>query len=118
MRSSSIFKNIEVVFHITSSWVRIRLHTKNQLPKLSGSGFKCNHIVVVWWCGFFTDNNTTTTKLFCFVLLVGLWQLQLVRLALSKRMCFGITKNILKCNFVKIHESFFRNICGFCPDKY
>jgi hypothetical protein len=24
-----------------------------------GSGLKCNHIGVVWWCGFFTDNNTT-----------------------------------------------------------
>jgi hypothetical protein len=25
---------VEVVFHISSSWVMIRLHTKNQLPKL------------------------------------------------------------------------------------
>ena len=53
-RSSSIFINIEVVFHISSSWVRIRLHTKNQLPRLPGSGLKCNHIcgvVLVWWCG-------------------------------------------------------------------
>jgi hypothetical protein len=46
---------------------------------LPGSGLKCNHSGVVWWwCGggggFFTDNNTTPTKLFCFVLLVGLWQ--------------------------------------------
>jgi hypothetical protein len=29
-------------------------------------------VVVVWWV--FTDNNTTPTKLFCFVLLVGLRQ--------------------------------------------
>ena len=43
-----------------SSWVKIRLHTENQLPRLLGSGLKCNHIrcgggggggvvVVVWW---------------------------------------------------------------------
>jgi hypothetical protein len=44
------------------------------------SCLKCNHIcggggggvVVVLWV--FTDYNTTPTKLFCFVLLVGLWQ--------------------------------------------
>ena len=30
--------------HILSSWVKIRLHTENQLPKLSGSALK----VVVW----------------------------------------------------------------------
>ena len=30
-----------------SSWVKIRLHTKNQLPRLPGSGLKCNHM----WCG-------------------------------------------------------------------
>ena len=57
LRSSSILKNIEVVFHFSSSLVRIRLHTKNQLPRLS-----------VWCGGFFTDYNTTPTKLFCFVL--------------------------------------------------
>ena len=34
MRSSSIFEKIEVVFHISSSWVKIWLHTKNQLPRL------------------------------------------------------------------------------------
>ena len=44
LRSSSIFKNIEVAFHISSSWVKIRLHTKNQLPRLSGSA--------VVWCGW------------------------------------------------------------------
>ena len=26
--------------HISSSWVKIRLHTKNQLPGLSGSALK------------------------------------------------------------------------------
>ena len=26
--------------HISSSWVKIRLHTENQLPKLSGSALK------------------------------------------------------------------------------
>ena len=40
LRSSSIFKNIEVVFHNSSSWVKIRLHTKNQLSGLPGSALK------------------------------------------------------------------------------
>ena len=40
-RLSSSFKNIEVFFHISSSWGKIRLHTtKNQLPMLSGSALK------------------------------------------------------------------------------
>ena len=57
LKLSSIFKNIEVVFHIFSSCVKIRLHTQNQLHKLPGSDLKCNHP----WCGvlFLTDNNTT-----------------------------------------------------------
>ena len=70
LRSSSIVKNIEVVFYIYFSGVRIRLHTKTQLPRLPGSGSKYNHSGLVW-CGggggggvFFTDNNTTPTKLF------------------------------------------------------
>ena len=33
-----------VVLRISSSWVKIRLHTENQLPTLSGSALK----VVVW----------------------------------------------------------------------
>ena len=41
-RSSSIFKNIEVIFHISSSWVGIKLHTKNQVPRLHGSCLTCN----------------------------------------------------------------------------
>ena len=32
------FQKLEVVFHF-SSWVKIRLHTENQLPRLSGSGW-------------------------------------------------------------------------------
>jgi hypothetical protein len=28
------FEKIEVVFHISSNWVRIRLYTENQLPRL------------------------------------------------------------------------------------
>ena len=32
LRSSSIFKTIEVFFHISSGWVGTMLHTKNQLP--------------------------------------------------------------------------------------
>ena len=31
-----------IVFHISSTWVIIRLHTKIQLPRLPGSGLKCN----------------------------------------------------------------------------
>ena len=99
MRSSSIFKNCEVVFHISSSWVRIRLLTKNQLPRLPWSGLKCNHIrgvVVVAWCGFFTDYNTTPTKLFCFVLLVGLWQKQWKSSSFKKKIrSSSIFKNII-----------------------
>ena len=52
MRSSSIYKNIEVVFHISSSWVRIRLHTENQPPRLPGTALIAMIPgVVVWWCG-------------------------------------------------------------------
>jgi hypothetical protein len=46
LRSSSIFLFVfEVVFHIffgglLSSWVKIRLHAENQLPRLSGSALK------------------------------------------------------------------------------
>ena len=76
LRSSSIFKFFEVVFHILSCWIKIRLNTEIHLPRLPWSCLKCNHIVVVvvwwwWWCFFFLDNNSTQTKLFCFVLLVA-----------------------------------------------
>jgi hypothetical protein len=47
LRLSSIIQNIEVIFHISSSWVKIRLHTKYQLPRLPGSDFKCNQSGVV-----------------------------------------------------------------------
>ena len=45
LRSSSFFPLFfEVVFHFflgpLSSWVKIRLHTKNQLPRLPGSALK------------------------------------------------------------------------------
>ena len=33
---------------ISSSWVKMRLHTKNQLPRLSGSALK---ICDEWWLG-------------------------------------------------------------------
>ena len=33
-------KKIKVVFHISSSWVNVRLNTKNQLRRLSGSALK------------------------------------------------------------------------------
>jgi hypothetical protein len=44
--------------------------------------------VVVWWWWWwwvFTNYNTTLTKLFCFVLLVGLWQFS------SKKECLILT---------------------------
>jgi hypothetical protein len=55
-----LFKKIEVVTHISSSWDRIRLHTKNQLPRLPRTA----RIVIipgVVLCGvvYLTDNNTT-----------------------------------------------------------
>ena len=50
LRSSSIFKNIEVVLHNSSSWVKIRLHTENQLNGLPGSALKVS--VVEGWGGF------------------------------------------------------------------
>ena len=50
MRLSSIFKNIEVVFHILSSLVIIRLHTKNQPPKLPATALNVMTLPW-WWCG-------------------------------------------------------------------
>ena len=62
-RPSSINKKNEVVFHISSSWVKIRLHNGNQLPGLPGSALNVmgpSVVVVVTWCVcFFTDYNTT-----------------------------------------------------------
>jgi hypothetical protein len=49
LRSSSIKQNIEVIFHNSSSWVKIRLHTENQLPGSPGSALKV--CVVGWWGG-------------------------------------------------------------------
>ena len=37
--------------HNSSSWVKIRLHTKNQLPRLSGSALKVSVVVVGWGGG-------------------------------------------------------------------
>ena len=31
---------IDVVFRIASTWIKIRFHTENQLPMLSGSALK------------------------------------------------------------------------------
>ena len=66
LRMPSIFKNIEVVFHISSSWVRIRQHTKNQLPRLPRTA-QIVMIPGVVWCGgvvYLTDNNFRALKLF------------------------------------------------------
>ena len=51
---SSIFEKIEVVFHISSSWVKIKLHTKNQLPGLPRTALIVMGpgVVVVWWWFF------------------------------------------------------------------
>jgi hypothetical protein len=48
-RSSSIF-----FLGLLSSWVKIRLHTENQFPGLSGSGLKVSLVVVGWgeWVGW------------------------------------------------------------------
>jgi hypothetical protein len=46
LRSSSILKKIEFVFNI-SSWVKIRLHTENQLPGLPRTALT----VMTPWCG-------------------------------------------------------------------
>ena len=57
----------EVIFHILSSLVKLRLHTKNQLPGLPGSAV--NVIipgVVVVWCGGFLTNYKTTPGDFVF----------------------------------------------------
>ena len=74
MRSSSNFKNFEVVFLLkkisrSSSiflQVKIRLHTENKLPRLPRTALFVmspgGGMVVVWL--FLTDNNTTLTKLF------------------------------------------------------
>ena len=63
MRSSSIFKKNEVdevFFHISSSLVKIKLHTKNQVSWLPGSAVNVIILGVVWRCsGFLTDSNTT-----------------------------------------------------------
>jgi hypothetical protein len=67
VRSSSFFKNIELVFHISSSLVIIWCPTKDQPPRLPGTAQIVISPGVVWWF-FLTDNNTTPTKLFCFVL--------------------------------------------------
>jgi hypothetical protein len=45
-----LFKKIEGVFHISSSWVKIRMHTKNQLHRLPGNTLNVmGPGVVVWW---------------------------------------------------------------------
>ena len=50
---NSLFYGTPIFFlHISSIWVKIRLHTENQLPRLSGSGLKvCGGVVVGWWGG-------------------------------------------------------------------
>ena len=47
--------------HISSSWVKIRLHTNNQLPRLPGS-------LCGWWVGWWVE-----------------WVVQLITLSLPTR---------------------------------
>ena len=47
--------------HISSSWVKIRLHTENQLPRLPGSTLK---VVVWWWVGGWVEWVGGPTKYF------------------------------------------------------
>jgi hypothetical protein len=46
-----MIKNIQVVFHNSSSWVKIRLHTENQHPGLPGSALKVCVVGWWWWWG-------------------------------------------------------------------
>ena len=46
-----MLKKIEVVFHISSSWVKIRLHTENQLPGLPRTALNVMTPWWVVWCG-------------------------------------------------------------------
>ena len=64
-RLSSIFKNIEVVFHNSSSWVKIRLYNENQRPGLPGSALK---VCVGWGGGFHSIMWSTQLR---FVLELG-----------------------------------------------
>ena len=61
-RSSSIFNNIEVIFLI-STRARIRLHTKNQLHKLPGSGLKDPMVVGGWLESEYNDHFWLTISL-------------------------------------------------------
>ena len=47
-RSSSIIFQVFILFFQTKIKVKIRLHTENQLPRLSGSALK---VPVWWWVG-------------------------------------------------------------------
>jgi hypothetical protein len=54
-------KKIDVVFHILSSLVKIKLLAKNNLPQLPRTALAVMipGVVVVQWCGFLTDYKTT-----------------------------------------------------------
>ena len=56
-RLSSAVNNIEFVFHILPFLVKIRLHTKNQLPWLPGTALKASVGGVEWvvWCEWNTS---------------------------------------------------------------
>ena len=61
---STIYQKVEVVFHISSSLVKIRLHTKNQMSGLPGTASNVPVlvrvvVVVVAVVFFFTNDNTT-----------------------------------------------------------
>ena len=58
LRSSSILKKIEVVFHISSSWIKIMFHTENHFPTLPRTARNVMIPGVVVWVNI-TDNNNT-----------------------------------------------------------
>ena len=78
MRSSSIFRKNEVVFVISSSLVKIKLHTENQLPRLPGSALKVpvgGFLPIIksstnscWgWVGLWQYKNNPKTSFSCFL---------------------------------------------------
>ena len=57
-----IFFDGTPILHISSSWVKIRLYTENQLPRLSGSGLKvCCVVGVCRWGGLHTNSLVKPT---------------------------------------------------------
>ena len=64
-KKSSMAPQLVLFLHIKSNWVKIRLYTENQLPRLSGSGiiflyiiFIFLHISSIWFkIRLYTENQ-------------------------------------------------------------